>query len=438
MSEGVIARDGAAPGGGRRGLMAALRDPAVRMRNTDIFAALAAASLPWSTTPPAVFMALWLVALAFTANWRELLASLRRPACFMPLVFFALAVVGTLWAQSPWPERLHGINPVSKLLLIPLLIYHFERSHRGLWVLVAFVVSCALLLVWSYVVLVFPALKLTVTDGVPVKNYIDQSQEFALCMFALAAPALTLVRRRQWGLALACAVLMLAFFVNMMFVVSARTALVYMPVLLLLFAVLHLRVRTTVLLFAGAAVVAAAVWFSSPYLRERVTHIGVEYEGYQNNEITSTAQRLGYWKRSLKFIAQAPLVGNGTGATKRLFELDAVGKTGLAADVIGNPHNQTLNVAVQWGVLGCIVLYAMWIAHLLLFRSNSLVAYVGLLVVVENMVSSLLNSHLFDFHEGWMYVIGVGVAGGMALKARREAAAGGTPQAVAAAGSARS
>jgi O-antigen ligase len=29
-----------------------------------------------------------------------------------------------------------------------------------------------------------------------------------------------------------------------------------------------------------------------------------------------------------------------------------------------------------------------------------------------------LNSHLFDFHEGWMYVLGVGVAGGMALKTR--------------------
>jgi hypothetical protein len=26
---------------------------------------------------------------------------------------------------------------------------------------------------------------------------------------------------------------------------------------------------------------------------------------------------------------------------------------------------------------------------------------------------------LFDFHEGWMYVLGVGVAGGMALRAKR-------------------
>ena len=46
----------------------------------------------------------------------------------------------------------------------------------------------------------------------------------------------------------------------------------------------------------------------------------------------------------------------------------------------------------------------------------SLVAWIGLLVVLQNIFTSLFNSHLFDFHEGWMYVLGVGVAGGMVLK----------------------
>ena len=83
--------------------------------------------------------------------------------------------------------------------------------------------------------------------------------------------------------------------------------------------------------------------------------------------------------------------------------------------MIGNPHNQTLNVAVQWGAIGVIVLYAMWLSHLLLFRGEGLMAWIGLLVVVQNIFTSLFNSHLFDFHEGWMYVLGVGVAGGMVL-----------------------
>jgi hypothetical protein len=44
------------------------------------------------------------------------------------------------------------------------------------------------------------------------------------------------------------------------------------------------------------------------------------------------------------------------------------------------------------------------------------------MVVVQNIFTSLFNSHLFDFHEGWMYVLGVGVAGGMMLCERRHEA----------------
>jgi O-antigen ligase len=34
-------------------------------------------------------------------------------------------------------------------------------------------------------------------------------------------------------------------------------------------------------------------------------------------------------------------------------------------------------------------------------------------VVIENVISSLSSSHLFDFVHGWLYVLGVGIVGGM-------------------------
>jgi hypothetical protein len=49
-----------------------------------------------------------------------------------------------------------------------------------------------------------------------------------------------------------------------------------------------------------------------------------------------------------------------------------------------------------------------------------------LLVVVQNFLTSMLNSHIFDFHEGWMYVLGVGIAGGMVLKSKAEGAGAAT------------
>jgi hypothetical protein len=59
---------------------------------------------------------------------------------------------------------------------------------------------------------------------------------------------------------------------------------------------------------------------------------------------------------------------------------------------------------------------AMWIAHLLLFRGDGLVSWIGLVAVVQNVVGSLFNSHLSDFTQGWIYVFAVGALGGMVLR----------------------
>ena len=60
-----------------------------------------------------------------------------------------------------------------------------------------------------------------------------------------------------------------------------------------------------------------------------------------------------------------------------------------------------------------VALLAMWLVHLALFRAGSLAAWFGLLVASYNIVSSLFNSHLFDFVQGLIYVFAVGVLGGI-------------------------
>ena len=71
---------------------------------------------------------------------------------------------------------------------------------------------------------------------------------------------------------------------------------------------------------------------------------------------------------------------------------------------------------MQLEMVGALVLWAMWVAHLVLFRGGGLMEWVGLVIVVQNFVGSLFNSFMFDFTEGWLYVLGVGVAAGMILR----------------------
>jgi len=403
----------------------AWRDPAAWVATADVIAVLIALSLPWSTSLVGIFATLWVVAMIPTLDLGRFAELLKRPVCLLPVGLFAIAAIGTLWSDAAWGARLYAVGPAAKLLMLPLLFYHFRHSTRGMWVFLAFLVSCTVLMVVSWMVLLDPAITLKKGDaerGIFVKNYIDQSQEFALCAVALAWPVIMLLRKKRTAAAALLAAVALSFVVNMAVVIVSRTALVTMPVLLAVFAALHLKWRSNLVMLAVAIVVAAIAWAASPQLRQTAARFTRDYQIYkEENQPTSIGMRLEFWQKSLRFFAEAPIIGHGTGSTRGLFEQAATGPKVLAAgQVIGNPHNQTLNVAVQWGLVGVVLLYAMWLAHLLLFRGEGLVQWIGLLVVVQNIFTSLFNSHLFDFHEGWMYVLGVGVAGGMTLQARRQ------------------
>ena len=396
-------------------------DPAAWIETSDFFLVLLALSLPWSTSLTSIFGAAFLVTMAPFFDANAFMRSIRRPASIFPVALFALAAIGTLWSDGPWGSRLYAVGPTAKLLMVPLLFYHAERSAHGVQVFKAFLVSCIALLAMSWLVAydLHLALKTNGDHGVPIKNYIDQSQEFALCAVVLAYPVLAMLRAgRPWP-ALLLGAIAVGFVANMAFVVVSRTELVTMPVMLAVFGLMHLRWRANVVILAAAVALAALAWFASPQLQRTVNSFGSQYQLYsEQGASTSVGQRLEFWRKSLRFFADAPLIGHGTGSTERLFQQAAIGQTGAAAEVIRNPHNQTLNVAVQWGALGVVVLYAMWFSHLMLFRGDGPMAWVGLLVVVQNFLTSLFNSHIFDFSEGWIYVLGVGIAGGMVLKSR--------------------
>jgi O-antigen ligase len=397
----------------------------------DLYPALAAASLPWSTTAVSIFMVLWLLVVLPTVRWPEFFEALRAPASYLPLAFLALAMAGLFWTDDTWPVGIQGFVPVSKLLAVPLLLYHYERSERGHWVLFAFLAACVLLMGLSWVTY-FADWKAQPGGlaGVPVRNYIDQSHEFALCLFIMAPLILSLAANGHRAWTLAFAAVMLGFYLDMRFVATSRTAFAYFPILLILFAVRYLNRRHAVYFLLLAAAVEFGVLLSSPYLRDRVGRTVQDYKVDRDTNVgrdtnaaaaaaTSNGLRLAYWRISIKSISEAPVFGHGTGSTLQLFSREAEGKSGEWGNIIRNPHNQTLYVAIQWGMLGCLVLYAMWYFHLQLFRGSSFASWIGLVIVVQNFISSLLNSHLFDFHEGWVYVLGVGVAGGMAARAQR-------------------
>ena len=394
------------------------------LRVVDWLAVGVAATLPWSTSATGIFIALWIVAVLPTLDRAAVRHGLATFAGFLPVLLWVLAAAGMLWADVTLAERLGGLSGFHRLLVIPILLIHFRRSERGLWVLYGFFVGALALLLVSWGLALIPGLAWRGKEfGVPTKDRIFQGVEFMLCAFALLGYACEAGRVQRWRSALGFAALALLFLANIFFVVTGRTALLVAPVLLLMLGWREFRWKG----LAGAAlagvVVSATIWYGSPYLRNKLMTSVEELQAYRmKDQANSTGLHMEFLRKSLLFVETAPIIGHGTGSIPEQFRNSEVGRSGASSIYTDNPHNQIFAVGIQLGLVGVALLLAMWLAHLSLFlRGAGMTAWIGSIVVVQNIVASLFNSHLFDFTSGWLYVFGVGVAGGMVLRQRDRA-----------------
>src|SRR5262249_34520822 len=162
-------------------------------------------------------------------------------------------------------------------------------------VFIAFLSSCVLLVIVSCVVALDPILSAKLyfsrgpflpTSGIFVRNYIDQGQEFSLCAVALAYPVVVALYEGRTQPAICLAASALVLDANMIFVVPSRPSLVMMPIMLVIFLLLHLRWPAAISSVAVAALLVVATWYASPHLRETVDKFWNDYQytAVQNNE----------------------------------------------------------------------------------------------------------------------------------------------------------
>jgi O-antigen ligase len=392
-------------------------DRARLARIADWLAVGVALAMPWSISASQILTAAWLLALLPALDVSEVRRELRTAAGGLPVLLWVLALLGMLWADAPWSDRYSGLEGFHKLLVIPLLLAQFRRSGRGIYVVYGFLASCTALLIasWSLMVLwklwgVYVPGKI---PGLLVKDYIAQSSEFLVCAFGLLGFAAERWQKGDRRLAVGALLLAGLFLANIFYIAPGRTAIVVMPALLVIFGFYYFGWKGVAGAVVAGVVLAAAAWTASPFLRARVMTSFSEVQAYETQGAASSSSiRLELWKNSLGIIAAAPVLGHGTGSIPEQFGGGVFGQLSV------NPHNQVFAVAIQLGLIGTAILLAMWLAHLALFRGSGVIAWIGIVLVVQNLASAPFNSHLFDSFHGWLYAFGVGVLGGIALRER--------------------
>lgn len=388
-------------------------------RLADCFAVAVAISLPWSTTATGIAIAVWLLVLLPTLDATAVRRELGAAAGGLPVVLWCLGLIGMLWADVDWLDRFGGLGSFHRLLVIPLLLAQFRRSENGTWVVCGFFLSSIALLIASYAIVVVLGHRWHGVYGVPVHDTIFQGSLFLICGFgALGYGALARGKGAgRWLIATFATGAL--FLINFAFATASRIALAIAPLMLLLLGWRLFRWKGVLVAVLLAVIAGSAMWVSSPVLRDRVTRTVVEMEEYRaTNKATSIGEHIAFLKEALAIVGSAPIIGHGTGSITEEFRRITAGQTGVSGEPTVNPHNQTLAVAIQLGIVGAVVLWAMWIAHIALFTGPSAPAWLGLVLVAENVFSSTVHSHLFDFNSGWLYVFGVGVLGGTILGER--------------------
>ncbi len=391
-------------------------DPKRLVAVADWEVVAAAMALPWSTSATSILLGLWLITLIPTADLATIWREVKTPAGGLPIMLWLLGVLGMLWADVNWVERLAGLSSFHRLLVLPLLLAQFRRCEHGRWVLYRFLASAVVLLLASWALALGLLSQTNRVFGVVVHDVIAQSTIFLVCAFSLLWPIRDLLHQRNWRLAIGLGGLAIFFLANLVFVAISRADLLVAPILILLLGWRWLNWKGAV--FACVAIIMLAVgsWMTSPYLRARVERAVEDVKIYSATHVhNDVGDHVEFLKKSIAFVGEAPVIGHGTGSIPELFRRSAAGQTGSAAVASVNRHNQIFAVAIQLGTLGAAILLAMWFAHYMLFRTTGLVAWIGTVVVVENIISSISSSHLFDFVHGSLYVLGVGVIGGMTL-----------------------
>jgi O-antigen ligase len=387
----------------------------------DWMAVAVAASLPWSTSASGILIGIWAACVIPTLDLRSLRWAIAVPAAAIALALFAYGVIGMAWGGASFEDQWGSIKPTLRFLALPLLFIQFRRSDRGMWVLGAFLVSSTVLLAVSWLLWAWPfyVRPNNAFPGVPFKDIIIQSCEFLLCAFVLVHLSISAWREQRWRVATALAALALVFLLDIVFVATARSTLIIFVVLLMVIALQRFAWKGTLAVLVAGAVFAGLAWTTSAKLRARVYAVAQEVHDYRVQDgMTSSGLRLEFWRKSIQLIAAAPVFGHGTGTVLDLFRGLASEGSGASSEVTDQPHNQTFQIAIQLGFIGAALLWGVWISHLFLFRGGGLAAWLGIGVVVQNMVAGLFNTYLLEFTLGWIYVFGVGVLGGMMFRQR--------------------
>ena len=164
--------------------------------------------------------------------------------------------------------------------------------------------------------------------------------------------------------------------------------------------------RGTAYALLGLAVLATVLAAVPGPFQDRVSLIQREVQEWRAGKISaepsSSGLRLEFYKNTLDIIAAQPLTGVGTGGFPRAYAQQV---KGTGKPETHNPHSEFLNIAAQIGIIGVLVLIAMfWLQWRAAGRLDTpMEQALARGLVLTMLTGCMVNSLLLDHTEGLFY-----------------------------------
>lgn len=319
---------------------------------------------------------------------------------------FALLALGTLYSAGSMREAAITLGKYADLMCIPLFAIAFRERDTRMRALYGFAIAIAVIVVMSYLIRFGVLPRWPVFTGVAdsptvFKFKITHNILVAFGAFLFAWLGIVAHDRR---LRLIWFALSLLAVLNVLLLVQGATGYVTLAALILLLGCERLGRRGW--LYAVIALTAtAAVLASTPNaFRERMLVIAQDIEQWRGQGLstTSAGSRLEFYTNTLQIIAAHPLTGVGTGGFAKAYAQQVQGS---GKPLSTNPHNEFLHITAQIGVVGLVLLLALfwqqWRSARLLASPMEQALARGLVLTLVG--GCLFNSLLLDHAEGLFY-----------------------------------
>ncbi len=381
----------------------------------------------------------YLAFIVAAATSQPLRGVLRQPKLMMPgllaLSLLGLYLLGSTWTIAPHADLVTALKKYTRLLILPMVIalaWRDERLPRRAlaWCLAGIGVLVAAIYLTSVGMMPRSSLgwwrvSADTQDAFVFRNHVTIG---ILLAFASSAGVLIASYARQWKQRLPAIAGAVLAALPIMFLSQGRTG--YLVLCIGLLTVFLLRVRLTPLRVAAAlaaiALMAVGVYESSPNVKSRTDAMVNEI---RNDEVQSpNGLRVSFIEEGMRMFASHPVIGLGTGGFAAAYAPTAAKNWPPGSPMAVSrhqPHSEFMLAAVQLGIVGLAVYFAM-LGSLALAASgkgrkdcSDFARDILVLLLTIYIVASSFNSLLWDTTEAHWFLL---LSGCLYVAARRRRA----------------